>query len=214
MSDGRSAGRRSPARPRARSARRRSPSPAQRQLGHQSDAQPLARVRQHQRHAGDVDRRQRPHARRGRGPRPAAAAPGCRAPRRSSGSRPSRAADRRRARPPSLGATQKKCWRQSWTSSGPAARCVLTIATSTRPSADQPRGLDRVRRRDLEAQRQRLGEQPPQHGQQQRFTQVVAGGDAQRGHAFGGQLRQQPLAATTPRRTGGSGCRAPLRPPG
>ena len=58
---------------------------------------------------------------------------------------------------------------------------------------EQARGFDRVRGRDVEAQGRRVGGETPQHGQQQRLAQVVAGGDAQGGHALGRQLVEQPL---------------------
>ena len=136
------------------------------------------------------------------------------APRRSSGSRANRVRIGCARAPGVRGATQKKRWRQSRTSSGPIARSLLTIATSTWPSADQPRGLERVRGRDLEAQRRPFREQTPQDGQQQRLAQVVAGGDPQRRRRARSPARPAAPRATSPRRTGGSGCRAPPRRPG
>ena len=101
-------------------------------------------------------------------------------PRRSSGSRASRADRRARAAPP--GRDPEEALAAKRTSSGPGGAVRADDRDVDLPVGDQARRLDRVRGRDLEAQRQRLGEQLPQHRQQQRLAQVVAGGDAQGGH--------------------------------
>ena len=171
---------------------------------------PCAGVRQHQRHAGHVDGGQRLQARRAR-ISSSTRRPWLPAPRRSSGSAQPR---RQRLRPRRAGA------RPSRSAAGTArprrARpgVALTIATSTWPSATRRAASTEwvvvISKRSGSC----VGDQPPHDRQQQGLAQVVAGGDAQRGHALRRQLLQQPLRAKTPRRTPGSGPPAPPRPPG